>query len=88
MPEEENSRPVEAQEAELVSALEPVYCRWCGVVGDEINALDNPDWRCLNCDRYQDAMPCPTCGSNVRISLMKADLRPAVAKPKKSKGDG
>lgn len=57
-----------------------VHCRHCGVPSD-IDIGLTPDWLCVNCEHYQDAMPCPTCGQTVRISLMPAEIAPEIHEP-------
>lgn len=59
-------------------------CRHCGAPRpDSIDAVATPDWRCPDCERYQDATVCPTCGGNARISLLPEKSRPAVHDPVK-----
>lgn len=59
---------------------ETVHCRHCGQPA-EVDVAANPDWLCPACERYQDAMTCPTCGQTTRISLLAADLAPVVHEP-------
>ncbi len=68
-------------EEEAPAPLEPGNCRWCGVY-HEPAAGETEDWLCSACQRYQDAMTCPTCGGLARVSLMPADAVPAVASKK------
>jgi hypothetical protein len=71
---------VEAEEVQL----EPKHCRWCGAYHEV--AVDEPeDWLCPECERYQDAMACPTCGNLARVSVLPADAVPAPVKPKNQK---
>lgn len=77
--------PIEEQPVEEVAAEEapaPGNCRWCGAY-HESGADDPEDWFCTECERYQDAMICPTCGGLARVSLLPPDLVPAPVKPKK-----
>lgn len=57
-----------------------VNCRHCGAASD-VDVAQTPDWLCHVCEHYQDAMPCPTCGQTVRISLMPAEIAPEVHAP-------
>lgn len=77
--------PVEEVQPEEDEPEEPVSanCRWCGAYQAEADG----DWLCQNCERYQDAMVCPTCGGLARVSAMPAELIPAPVKPKKQKGE-
>jgi len=56
------------------------YCRHCGAPAP----LDaHGDWLCPACERYQETVMCPTCGSLTRISSLPADKQPKAAKPQK-----
>lgn len=59
----------------------PGYCRWCGAYREEADG----DWLCGECERYQDAAICPTCGGLARVSLMPAGTVASPASPKKGK---
>jgi len=56
-----------------------VYCRHCGKSHDLPASVlaANPDWLCPHCERYQDAVICPTCKQLARASLLSADSVPA-----------
>jgi hypothetical protein len=75
---EEAPAEEEVQEEESVSG----NCRWCG----EPKEGAEGDWLCDSCERYQDAMTCPTCSGLARVSMLPAELVPAPVKPKKRKG--
>lgn len=77
-------QPVDAEPEVEVEPIGPteVNCRHCGVPS-EVDVEKTPDWLCTACEHYQDAMPCPTCGSVVRISLMPAEMAPEVHAPVK-----
>lgn len=62
----------------------PSHCRHCGEE-HEGDVPESGDFLCVHCGHYQDSMVCPTCKQPTRISLMPADLAPAVHKPKKGK---
>ena len=57
-----------------------ITCRHCG----EAYTSFSTDPKCPHCDRYQDAVICPTCGQLARASLMPEDSVPSAAKPKKA----
>lgn len=82
----------ETETASAEAAAEPaapVHCRHCGQPApDDLDATATPDWLCPSCEHYQDAMICPTCGSNARISLLPAELAPAPHEPAKRKRSG
>lgn len=67
-------------ESEDAGGPATVNCRHCGQPA-EVDAVANPDWQCSNCERYQDAMMCPTCHQTARISLMPAEMAPAIHSP-------
>lgn len=71
--------PIEEVQAEEAPVPTPGNCRWCGAYQAEADG----DWLCPECERYQDAMTCPTCGNLARVSLLPAELVPAPVKPKK-----
>lgn len=56
------------------------HCRHCGAAHELLEGED-PDWQCAECERYQDAMVCPTCHQLARISLMPSELAPEVHAP-------
>jgi hypothetical protein len=60
-------------------------CRHCGAArpGEAESADLGADWLCSSCERWQDSMTCPTCGSQTRISTMPPDLVPPAAKAQK-----
>jgi hypothetical protein len=72
---------VETQEAPVEYEAEPMYCRHCGEQNEGV--AEGEDWLCLQCERYQDSMVCPTCNQVTRSSLMPEDLRPAAHAPKR-----
>lgn len=57
-----------------------VNCRHCGQP-NEVDVEATPDWQCPACERYQDAMQCPTCGQTARISLLPKDIVPEPHAP-------
>lgn len=61
----------------------PANCRHCGQPFDG-DATD-PDWLCPSCEHHQDLMQCPTCGSQVRISAMPAEMVPEIHSPARRK---
>lgn len=84
--------PDDVEEQQVVAS--DMHCRHCGaaknvarhfspVTGQEQVYEAGEDWLCAECQRWQDQMACPTCGSIVRISLMPSDLAPKAVKPKK-----
>ncbi len=73
----------EAVEKEEQAPPEPGNCRWCGAYHEPVDG-ESADWLCVECQRYQDAMICPTCGNLGRISLMPAEVVPAPASPAQS----
>ncbi len=77
---------VEAQPVveEEPAPLEPGNCRWCGAYHEPADG-ETSDWQCAECERYQDAMICPTCNGLARVSLLPADMVPAPASPKRGK---
>ena len=75
---------VEAAPEEAPAKPTSENCWWCGAY-HEARSDEDPDWLCPSCERYQDAMTCPTCGGLARVSLLPADMVPAAATPKKGK---
>lgn len=73
--------PTVVVEPEAAPVVESGYCRWCGAYREEADG----DWLCGECERYQDAMICPTCGGLARVSLLPAEVVPSPAFPKKGK---
>ncbi len=62
----------------------PGNCRWCGAYHEQMP--DEPeDWLCSECERYQDAMICPTCGNLARVTVLPAEMIPEAAPPKRRK---
>lgn len=73
--------PVEVLEDELQEEAGPqtANCRHCGHEQDVDDA--GSDWLCEKCERYQDAMVCPTCGQLARVSAMPANMVPEAHAP-------
>lgn len=72
------------------------FCRHCGAPKAPPNDQDfveyvpnadadpnNVDWLCGECSHWQDAMICPTCHQQARISSMPTEHHPKVARPKR-----
>jgi hypothetical protein len=92
-PTEEQVNAEAAPEEEVAEveevASEPIHCRWCGAQ-HESSVDDSEDWLCEHCERYQDAMVCPTCHQLARVSMMPPEQVPAAHAParrKKAKED-
>lgn len=67
------------EDAQSNADMVTVHCRWCGAPTE--TAAEGEDFLCDNCERYQDAMACPTCGQIARVSLMPEDMVPAPHAP-------
>jgi hypothetical protein len=72
--EDDATQPEDAADAQLV------HCRHCGQPSDDPHTPDE-DWLCSACDRYQDAITCPTCGNLARISLLPEGTAPEPHAP-------
>jgi len=74
------------EEEEEPKPPQPGNCRWCGAY-HEPGVDESADWLCAECERYQDATICPTCGNLARVSLLPSEYVPAPVAPKVEKSD-